>query len=332
MNDPMPSGGPSAGGHPVSPAPESVTQDFWVYGLRVRSAIDLPGWPTVATTEPDVVIRRESLSGPEVEGPPYSARGVVEAGEFRLAVLGVGRFGAIGGSLIRVDPDPAAKAEDLRLYLTGSVMGTILHQRGAYPLHASCVAPSGGGGCVGFAGRSGAGKSTLVATMLRRGAAFVSDDICVMAPPARGELRVWPGAARLKLDGIALADVPGTVSDLEPAGGGRGKFHLPITTFLHHTSPAPLSRVYILTDGEGPPRLERLTGLEAISALVDQTYLLASARALGLTSQVFRLAATVARALSVSRLIRPRGLEYLSATASLIEHDTHHPAECLHAV
>jgi hypothetical protein len=100
---------------------------------------------------------------------------------------------------------------------------------------------------------------------------------------------------------------------------------------LHHTTPAPLHRVYILTDGDGPPRVERLTGLEAISALVDQTYLLASARDMGLSTQVFRLAATVARTLTVNRLVRPRGLEYLPDIAALIEHDVHQPAACLHS-
>ena len=326
----MPSGAPSAGGYLASGPAEAATQDFWVYGLRVRSAIDLPGWPVVAATEPDVIIRREFLTGPDVEGPRFSARTVVDDGELRLAVVGVGRYAAFGGSLIRVDSDPDARAEDVRLYLTGALIGVILHQRGSFPLHASCVALAGDG-CAAFAGPSGAGKSTLVAALMRDGARFVSDDLCVMAPPARGELRVWPGAARLKLDETGLGGQPGAVAGLEPAGGGRGKFHLPMEASLHHTTPAPLHRVYILTDGDGPPRVERLTGLEAISALVDQTYLLASARDMGLSTQVFRLAATVARTLTVNRLVRPRGLEYLPDIAALIEHDVHQPAACLHS-
>lgn len=300
-------------------------QDFWVYGLRVRSDIDLEDWPVVEATEPDVTIRREAIPGLELEGPPYTARTEVEAGEFRLAVKGVGRYTAFGGSRIRVDPDSQAKAEDLRLYLTGAMMGTILHQRGAYPLHASCVALSDAGG-VAFAGRSGAGKSTLVATMVRRGAAFVSDDICVAAPPASAGLRVWPGAPRVKLDEAGLAVLPGTFSDLEPAGGNRGKYHLPMEAHHSYTTPVSVNRVYLLNFGEGPPRVERLTGLDAISALVDETYFLAFAQALGLTSQVFRLAATVSQALPVCRLIRPHGLEHLEALANLVEQDAHRPA------
>ena len=301
------------------------TRDYWLYGLRARSEIELPDWPVTTFTEPDVTIKREALSVPEPVGPPYTARSTLEGGELRLAILGVGRYAASGGNLIRVDPDPQATPEDIRLYLTGALMGTILHQRGAYPLHASCVALAGVPGAVGFAGRSGAGKSTMVAALVRRGAAFVSDDICVMAPSAPGGLRVWPGAARVKLDEIGLGVLPGATADLDPAGGNRGKFHLPMDGTLDREVPVPLSRVYLLTDGEEAPRLERLTGLDAVSALVDETYLLATAHSLGLISQVFGLAARVAQTLPVIRLIRPRGLEYLPAVAALVEQDAHHP-------
>ena len=292
----------------------------------MRSAIDLPDWPAALAGEPDVRIRCEPVAGPELEGPRYTARFVVEAGELRLGVIGVGRYAATGGSLIRVDPDPDAKAEDLRLYLTGALMGAILHQRGTYPLHASCVALPGAAGGVAFAGRSGAGKSTLVAAMVRRGAAFVSDDICVMPPTGPSGLQVWPGAARVKLDETGMSVVPGTVFELDPAGGDRGKFHLPMEASLPQASPVALNRVYILTDGEGPPRLERLAGLDAVSALMEETYFLAGAHALGLSAQVFRLAARAAQTLPVSRLVRPRGLEHLPAVAALIERDTQTPA------
>jgi hypothetical protein len=311
----------------VDPRIPDVPHDYWVYGLQVRSEIGLPGWPVVQPGEPDVLIRLAPVAELPLEGSPGTASSVVEAGEFRLAVPGVGRYAAVGGSLIRVDPDPAAKAEDIQRHLMGTLIGTILHQRGVFPLEASCVALRGDAAGVGFAGRAGAGKSTLVATMLRRGADFVSDDICVIAPPGLGGLQVWPGAARVRLDQTGLAAPLGPASDLDPAGGNRGKFRFRMNASLPQTSPVALNAIYLLTDGEGPPRIERLTGLHAISALVDDTYLLAIARDLGLGSQVFRLAAIAADRLPVARLIRPHGLEYLPATAALIEQDARQNSE-----
>ena len=82
--------------------------------------------------EPDVTIRHAPVSFPpgEAEGVQHSARWMVEGGEIKVVVLGVARYGATGGSVIRVDPDPAARDEDLQLYLSGPAMGAVLHQRG----------------------------------------------------------------------------------------------------------------------------------------------------------------------------------------------------------
>ena len=87
-------------------------------------------------------------------------------------------------------------------------------------------------------------------------------------------------------------------------------------------TPVPLRRVYLLRHGEGAPRTEALTGLEAVTALVDETYFLSSAAALKLTEQCFRLAATAARTVQVRRLVRPYGLQYLDEVVGLIDSET----------
>ncbi len=290
---------------------------YSVYGLRVRSDVELPGWPLAAEGEADVEIRRQPCDAPDFGVTPHTARSIVRDGELQVAVASVGRYAASAGRVIKVDPLPATPTEDILLYLTGAMLGALLHQRGLYPLHASCVSIGGVG--VGFAGKSGAGKSTLVATMLQRGAAFVSDDVCVLTETATGELVVWPGAPRLKLDDASLANVSSRPEHLTSAGGDRGKFQLPVTATLDATQPVPFRELFILAEGEGAPRIEALSGIEAISALMEETYLLTWASALGLSSQVFRLVGRVARTLHIQRLVRPRGMEFLPATAELIE-------------
>lgn len=290
-----------------------------MYGLRVRSAIELEDWPAPPPGDPEVFIHLDPPLPATFDGITYNARTTFENGEVHIDVRGVAQYRAAGGTSIRVAPEPGAKPEDVRLYLTGAMFGVILHQRGILPLHASCVAIDGQGAA--FAAPSGTGKSTIVAALLRRGATFVSDDICAMTPVDSGRSYVWPGASRMKLDTPGMAALADVTDGLEPAGGPRGKFHVPVETGQADPAPVPLSRVYLLSDGEGSPRLERLNGLEAISALVDETYLLTYATSLGLTSQVFRRAAELARTLSVSRLIRPRGFEHLDATLDLIQRD-----------
>jgi hypothetical protein len=267
--------------------------------------------------DPSFEIRRAACDAPPFGENPHTARFLVRDGDLQVAITGVGRYAACGGRLIKVDPEPTARREDILLYLTGAMVGATLHQRGLYPLHASSVMIGGVG--VGFAGPSGAGKSTLVSTMIQRGAGFVSDDVCVLTESTSGELVVWPGAPRVKLDEVALAGVPSRPEHLETAGGNRGKYHLPVAEASAPTAPVPFRHLFILSEGAGEPRIERLTGVDAVSALMEETYLLTWAAALGLSTQVFRLVGRVARSLHISRLVRPRGMEHLPATAPLIE-------------
>jgi hypothetical protein len=242
--------------------------DVVIYGLHVRSDVELPGWPPASGTEPAVHIIEKPPVPPTFEGNPHTVATAFDGGAAHLEIRGVGRYSVIGGDRIEVAPEPFAKPEDIRLYLTGAMFGLILHQRRTYPLHASCVQLGGGG--VAFAAPSGSGKSALVAALMRRGATFVSDDICVLTP-RDGRLYVWPSAARVKLDQAGIRALEESASTLEPAGGNRGKFHVPISPDVVVADPVPLERIYLPAFAEGAPRLERLTGLDAVSALVDET-------------------------------------------------------------
>jgi hypothetical protein len=297
-----------------------TTQDFAVYGLRVRSELPLRGWPTLDPAEPpDVVIARATLSEPALAGPAFTTRSAIEQGELRLGISGIGRFRAAGGTRIEVDPDPAAKPHDIQRYLTGVVLGTVLQQRGTAPLHASCVAL--GGQAIAFAGPSGAGKSTVLAALLHRGAGFVSDDICVLAALPDGRFGVRPSAMLTKLDVDALAALERPELAREPAGGTRGKFLVPVGPLQAAARPLPLRRVYLLRDGEGAPRTQRLSGLDAVTALLGETYYLEFAAALGLTALCFRQAAALAHQVQVLRLHRGQGPGSLRAMLDLIEHE-----------
>jgi hypothetical protein len=294
-------------------------RDVNMYGLRVRSAIDLPEFPDALAGEPDVIIEADPPAPPTSDRRPYSGRASVREGEYELEVYGVGRYSTFHGSHIRVAPEIGAKPEDVRLYLTGLILGVILHHRGILALHASCVAVDGV--AVAFAAPSGGGKSTLAAAMLRRQATFVTDDICVVKPVSSNESRVQVGPARLKLDLAGLAKLEETEEALEPAGGDRGKYHLPVRAPDMEQGSFPLSRVYLLSFGEGEARIERLQGIDAISALVDETYLLGFAAGRGLSQRIFKMATELFRTVTVSRLIRPRGFEHLDSIVDLIERD-----------
>ena len=298
-------------------------RDISIYGLRVRTELDPGDWPDAPGGDPDVVVRVEPPAPATFEGARYTARFSYRVNEVEFEIRGVGRYIVAGGAEIRVAPDADARPEDVRLYLTGASIGMILHQRGVYPLHAGCVAIDGTG--VAFAGSSGNGKSTTVAALVQRGATFISDDICALTGADSGTPHVWCGAARLKLDDRGMAELHEASGALESAGGNRGKYHVPVERApLPHS--VPLSRVYILGFGEGEPRLEPLARLDAISALVDETYLLPYAVQMGLSPQIFKSVAALSTSVTVCRLTRPRGFEQLDAVCEMIERDVLAPA------
>lgn len=303
----------------ILPAP----LQYFIYGLRVESDIDLPGWPQAdGGSTADVTIRHRPIAMKRTPGAPYTAQGSMGDDRVDLQVRGVAAYRAVAGTSIEVDPDPSAAPEDVLLYLTGAMLGVTLHLRGAYPLHASCVTLEAGGGGIAFAGPSGAGKSTLVTALLARRGELVTDDVAVLFTAAGEGILAWPGARRLKLDDGSLTALRHPVVErrgLESAGGNRGKYHVPVEGSAG--LPTPVAKVYILHEEEGPVRTENLSGMDAVAALVEQTYLLAYASGLGRGSQCFRLAAEVARTVPVARLIRPRGFQHLGPVLDLIEQE-----------
>jgi hypothetical protein len=97
---------------------------------------------------PDVEVRWASLPSREEGQRGYTAGA---KGAF-LDVPEAGRFLIRAGGEILIDPDPAAGGHDIRVYLLGTCLGVLLHQRGFLVLHASGVAAKGG--AVLFAGLS----------------------------------------------------------------------------------------------------------------------------------------------------------------------------------
>lgn len=103
-------------------------------------------------------------------------------------------FQMVEGRRLAVNAPGAEIGRNVRLYLLGSALGAILHQRGLLPLHA-CVLDFGGK-AVAFLGHSGAGKSTLAAWLAERGGRLLSDDVCVVRQEVEGRFSAAVGIPR----------------------------------------------------------------------------------------------------------------------------------------
>jgi hypothetical protein len=170
-----------------------------------------------------------------------------------------------------VAPEPGAAARNVRLFLLGSAMGMLLHQRGLLPLHANAVEIDGK--AVAFMGPSGIGKSTLAAWFHDRGHRVIADDVCVVRFDEEGHPWAEPGLPRLRLWRDALESSGRDQSQHERSYAGIDnfeKFDVPI----HDRSASGRIRLeacYLLSNAEQAAILP-LTGVDAADAYFANTY------------------------------------------------------------
>lgn len=284
------------------------TNDYSVFGLRVRSEIELP--ELIAATwhgEPDVGILVEP--GEQVRSDQIRAAD----GAIHVAITGVARFQVSRGAQIIVRPDPGTDARTVRLFLLGSAFGALLHQRQLLPLHANAVEI--GGKAFAFMGRSGAGKSTLAAWFHDQGYPILADDVCVIGFDSGGLPRAYPGLPRLRLWLDALESSGRTTDGLSRsyAGSSTGpeKYDLPVEEASMVKSDLPVGALYVLEQGD-KFEIEPLTGMAAGDAIIGNTYRGGYVAAANSQRQHWQSAVDLARVTPVFRLCRSKRFDRLA--------------------
>jgi hypothetical protein len=233
----------------------------------------------------------------------------------------VARFRIEAGREIIIDPAPGASERNLRVFLLGSAMGALLHQRGLLPLHANAVAS--GGRAVAFVGRSGAGKSTLADWFAGRGDQVLCDDVCAVKLDESGAPAALPGVPRLRLWKDALERSGRTPDDYERSFDGHDKYDVPVPGARPERA-LPLAACYVLAGGptdEGDPvaaGIVRLGPAAAVEALVANTYRGSFVAKLGLTERHLHQCVALARRIPVFRACRRWGSGSFEEEAELL--------------
>src|SRR5687768_17607128 len=109
----------------------ATVSDYSIFGLHLRSELPLPELLEIEkSSQSTVMVRLGGVSDPPAEGPgPHPADGGL-----LLVIDGVARYLVKDGSEIVIEPHPGVPDANVRLYLLGSAMGVLLHQRGLLPL------------------------------------------------------------------------------------------------------------------------------------------------------------------------------------------------------
>ena len=142
----------------------------------------------------DVIIKL-SQETPKIDPIDFSRKySTANHYQFSLHVKNVGEFYAENGELIIINPLPGVDSKTIELYLNGSVLGAILHQRQILALHGSSF--NFNDATVIICGDSGFGKSSITLIFcMKYGAQFLTDDITPiqngMILPISEKLKIW---------------------------------------------------------------------------------------------------------------------------------------------
>lgn len=258
------------------------------FDFSFKSDIFLPELHNaVAGGRPIVTIRTGTVAAALAGGVAVDASVQIAGDTALLSIPGVARYLIRGGTEIIVAPAAGSSERDVRLFLLGSALGFLCHQRGLLLLHANAVVLDDS--AFAFAGPSSAGKSTLAAYFQRAGYPVLCDDVCAIRFDEAGRPFAWPGLPRLKLWKDSAEAFGYDPAGLDAAIEGSGKYHVPLPP-RSAAKATRLQRLYLLerAASTGAGAVTRLQGVAAMEAVLANTYRGRYLAPMGLAGRHFR--------------------------------------------
>ncbi len=289
---------------------------YKAYGLIFDSELQLPELiPSQGAA--DIIIRLGEVPETLLNGRLIDEFYQVGRQQFLLTVEEAGRYLVRNGNEIIIQPAPNSIESDVRLFLLGSCLGALLHQRGMLAIHASSIETRQG--AVLFTGHSGCGKSTLLAAFLQRGYEMLADDITAISTDGNGVPMVFPALPRSKLWADAAEHLGHDPVSLIPLRPDARKYALP-TRRQFSRQPVPLGKIFLLDPkDEDELSIEKLEKMGGFQVLLDHTYREQFLGAMETREAHLQMATAAASQSTFYRVLRPATSYQLLELADLIE-------------
>lgn len=268
--------------------------------IQVESASD--------DSVPDIIVQDAIL--PELSDlPEYAVRVNEQKICFNYPRAGI--FRITNGRLIEFQSNENCNNEILSLYMMGSCMGAIFHQRGLLPIHGSCV--TDGTHSVIISGNSGAGKSTLASEFLKNGWKLVTDDVSLIKE-INGSPIVQSSYPSQKLwqDSMTAYETDDRKAHSLYERQGREKYGVSVkSSFCNGT--VPLTLFVQLYADEEETSITQIKGFDCVDRLVHNTYrdyFISKSR----RNSFFQDCVTLSQKIRMLQVIREKGVstqEYL---------------------
>lgn len=292
---------------------------YQAYGLSISSELELPELPVFETALSDLTI--EFGKAPDRLESPVEENLLVQSApnEFLLTYDGVANYYATNGNKITIQADKEADHEKIKLFLMGTVLTAVLHQRQLWPIHASGIEVDGK--CIAFSGISGAGKSTTASQFAKRGYKILADDVCAVTINEEGIPVVQSGYPQLRLwkDSLNMLEVDH--KDLTPVRNELMKFGFPLEGNFT-PNPIPLKRIYMLQrHNKDEIEITHLKGAQKFQRMINSTHKADLTKGQGNQKLQFKVCGDAAKHVDVRVVKHSYGQSKVQEFIDLLEKD-----------
>lgn len=238
--------------------------------------------------------------------------------ELTFQIENVASYKIQNGAEVYVCPYPISDTDSIQLFLNGSVLGAVLHQRGIMPFHGSSFIFKDLG--VLICGNSGVGKSSVVAAFCQDEGRLVNDDITpicfdnerIMMVPLSTKVKLWD-------DTISLLQLDKT--DLKKIRPSLNKYYIPEITREENIQPLLHTLIVLRTHNQNNFEIKRPQGIERFNCLRRNIYRKIYLKGMPHTEKkYFKQLLTATNLLNVVVVFRPQTSNALETMRYIREH------------
>jgi len=227
----------------------------------------------------------------------------IKESDFFINVRNVASYRVQNGDRVHVHPHENADIESIKLFLNGSVLGAVLHQKGILPFH-GCSFEYNGQGII-ISGLSGSGKSSVTTAFCQNGGRFINDDI---TPVQIGEsvTTILPIKTKIKLWDDSLRSLNIKNDNLQRIRPSMDKFYISLPEKM--LTEQPLNHIFILAKhNEDIFKVNELSGMAKYNVLRNQIYRKSYLKGMPETSKAyFKQLCKLAQQIRITQVIRPQ--------------------------
>jgi len=255
----------------------------------------------------------DRLSAPRLTYPHLQ----VDEHDYFLKVHNVADYRVTNGNHVQIYPHEQSDWSSVQLFLNGSVLGAVLHQRRILCFHGSSFSHQGKG--VMLCGHSGSGKSAITAVFCQNGSRLISDDITPVRISSSGTSLI-PLNSHIKLWDDTLLKLKIENRELVKIRPSLNKFYFPHQEVCRGEQ--SLNHIFIIgTHNKDEFQLNELDGMAKYNLLRQQIYRKNYLNGMPETAKLyFRQLFELARTVRVTRILRPEICDIYTA-AELIKNE-----------